>query len=510
MTYLVEITDLIDGTVVVHRYSDGGYTSAPTDTPPNAWYQPRIKRAANYGRSIRGAGGRATAAGGEMVLIDTDGGLDGLTDATAGRLVQIRRLNQDRTLAGSTLILTGIALQPERGLTTVTLKLRDMAAALAETQVQEATYGGTTTDGTLQNADGRPSDIGGRVKPLCYGACYSVAPAPVDVYHLMYQVHDGPVAAIPVVRDRGVALTPAADYPTMAALYAATTGEAGSGADIERGRYGTCLAAGLFKLGGMPFGAITADVLSGLAPADRTAAAVMRTLVEGAGHAVDGDALAALAASVPAEIGLYLDRETTIAAALDMVAESIGAWWAFDRAGVWTCGRLDRPAEDAVPVAEFGVGEIFRKDLSRSTGDHPVKTIKLRYAPYWSALTESDIAGDVDASLRAELIEPWRTAEAADATVAITYPLAQVTEVESLIADQAAAQAEAARLLALLSVPSARYKIAVPLELASRVQLGSIIKVTLPRWGMNAGKNLLVVGIEEDTSRHRAIIEGWR
>ena len=55
--YLVELTGYSDaGTSAVYRYATAGYITAPTDTPANTWYEPRVSDPGSIVRSLFAAG----------------------------------------------------------------------------------------------------------------------------------------------------------------------------------------------------------------------------------------------------------------------------------------------------------------------------------------------------------------------------------------------------------------------------------------------------------------------
>lgn len=98
-----------------------------------------------------------------------------------------------------------------------------------------------------------PIDLKDKWKPMLFGRCSNVEPILIDQVNNVYQVHGyGAIEAITKVYERASEF-PAShgDYATYAALIAAA---------IPNGKFGTCIAAGMFRLGAPAFGVITADV----------------------------------------------------------------------------------------------------------------------------------------------------------------------------------------------------------------------------------------------------------
>ena len=54
----------------------------------------------------------------------------------------------------------------------------------------------------------------------------------------------------------------------------------------------------------------------------------------------------------PQPVGIYLSDETTYRDAMDAIAASLGAWWAFDIAGALRMGQLRAPVEGIAPLLD--------------------------------------------------------------------------------------------------------------------------------------------------------------
>lgn len=97
-----------------------------------------------------------------------------------------------------TTVMVGTMQNPDVTPDLVLIKLRDLPQEMA-VPVQTTKYAGS---GTLEGGD----DLTGKPKPLCFGKVLNVAPPMVDSTKLIFQVHDGALASLDAVRDRGVAL----------------------------------------------------------------------------------------------------------------------------------------------------------------------------------------------------------------------------------------------------------------------------------------------------------------
>lgn len=97
------------------------------------------------------------------------------------------------------------------------------------------------------------ADLKNKPKPFLLGRCVNVEPVLINAVDNVYQVSAyGAIQAVSALYERASSFgASVGDYATYAALVAAT---------IPAGRWGTCLASGLIRLGAPAFGVITADV----------------------------------------------------------------------------------------------------------------------------------------------------------------------------------------------------------------------------------------------------------
>ncbi|MBB4859627.1 hypothetical protein HNO88_002956 [Novosphingobium chloroacetimidivorans] len=122
--------------------------------------------------------------------------------------------------------------------------------------VLTATYAGTG------GAEGG-ADLKNRLKPLALGRPRNVEPVLIDAVNSVYQFSGyGPIEAVEALFERGSQFAPAvANYASYATLVAAA---------IAPGRWVTCLAQGLVRLGAPAAGVITGDIrghaVGGVAP----------------------------------------------------------------------------------------------------------------------------------------------------------------------------------------------------------------------------------------------------
>lgn len=183
----------------------------------------------------------------------------------------------------------------------------------------------------LSSLEGDPNLVG-KPKPLCFGKCLNVSPVQASPPRLTYQVHGGPIEEVDAVYANGVKLVRDPQNP-----------------DPVNDQYTVDHDRGTFTLKQSPVGAITADVRgdkSGGTYVD-TAADVVRRVLSFFGPLTDAeldlssfDALNVLAGDT---VGIFIDDESHTLEVLDELVNSVGAFYGFNRAGLFHVGRVEAP-----------------------------------------------------------------------------------------------------------------------------------------------------------------------
>lgn len=166
-----------------------------------------------------------------------------------------------------------------------------------------STYAGTG------GAEG-PLDLKGRVKPLVLGWAMNVEPVLINAVDSVYQFSAyGEIEAVTKLYERGSDFGASiGDYATYAALVAAT---------IPPGRWATCLAAGMVRLGAPAYGVITGDIKGHKVGANtpRLTGAVISaiaTIAGVSGSLIDSTSLSALDSALPYPINIVLTDQATV------------------------------------------------------------------------------------------------------------------------------------------------------------------------------------------------------
>ena len=496
---LVEL-DAWNGTAVVTlRYATHAYVTARSDTPPDTSYAARVASPVTLQRSSTSPDstrGTSVLSVGVIDLVNSDGALDILaTYAFAGREIRVYQVEQGAALASATLLFKGLLEQPRfdwdvTGSSRFQIIIRDKAFEL-EQPIQSATYGGTNA--LPAGVDG-VDDLKGKYKPLLFGYAARIPVPCVNTARLIYQVSNSSISDVLNVYDRGLALGRGADYTSEADMQA--TAPAAT-------QYRVWPAGGLFRLGSTPAGQVLCDAVEGATAAARYPGAVAQRVLLASGVAlgdIDTTAFAAVDAACPWECGYWVTHQQAVKPKeiMDAIMLSTGGWWAANASNKIVASVLSSPA--GTPAAKLHAGNIIglarRQAKDDDRGIPPWRFI-VGYARYWEP-SSSDFAGAVSEAIRADLREEYRIVDASDAAVQTAYPAATEVRVDTLLRYKADAQTLATSRHAILKVRRDVLRADVRSAEAAAADLGSVVRVTLPRFGLSGGRLFTVVGVELD------------
>jgi hypothetical protein len=236
-----------------------------------------------------------------------------------------------------------------------------------------ATYAGTG------NAEG-PTSLKGALKPRAFGNCLCVDPVLVDPANWIYQVHGyGAVASI-IPYEFAQALDPAkkkADSANYAALAALT---------LLPGEWGTCLAEGLFRLGGTPAKEVSADLtFSG----SQTIATIVPQLLGVAG--VPGGKIGSFSAFSSVGWNHYQTEQITVGEVARAALRHAGGYLIADGTGVWKCGNYFAPKAPVTLNADRSTTPLIRHVKSPKAAE-PVWKVSVGYDRCWNLHSASDVS----------------------------------------------------------------------------------------------------------------------
>lgn len=229
---------------------------------------------------------------------------------------------------------------------------------------------------------------------------------------------------------------------------------------------------------------------------------------------VDAGSLYDLGQFNSATLGLYVDNETTALDLIGQVLSSIGAAIVPSSLGEFQAFGLKAPtdndAEGELTLRDLAQGGAFSFGIGPDNAGVPAWSVVLNYGKVWSILTEGQLAGIVNEDLvrRTYLASQWRQVTSENAVIKTAHMLAtQITD-DTLLITLADAQAEADRRLGLYGVR--RDLISFPTDMdRAPYDIGDVVKVTIPRFGYDKGRPMLVVGEHIDADKSTKTLDLW-
>lgn len=341
---------------------------------------------------------------------------------------------------------------------------------------------------------------------MLYGQCRGVSPPCVNTSKLIYQISSKALQAVNAVYDRGVALTQGSSYFSQADMEANAP---------SAGQFRVWFAGGCFRLGSTPAGTVTADAAQGGTAADRTCAQIIKSILLQAG-VPSGDISSADVSALDAQcnyvMGVYAAHgtDTTGTTLLDEVANSIGAWWGVDRLGIFRMGRIVLPTASSVGVLTgLEILSIDRTNTSDQGAGVPAWSVSVGYGRLYTPST--DLAGSVSASEKARMAEEYRRSIVTNPATKTINAYSPELVFDTQIINEADATAEANRRLTLYGSRRDMLQLRVRLDanLSAVIDLGQVITVQLPRYGLSSGKKFLITGIRTDMQNNIFDLTVW-
>ncbi len=462
--------------------SNAPFITKASDNPPNQVYDdiivevPTMRKAANEQLT-----GRSSLAYGDLVVKNEDGVRSHwLNWNWDGRDFQMyiggigwRQWDFVRVLTGT------VAEVYESGRDKIGFKIRDNSALLNR-KLQSTVIGGSDANA-------------GAPQPVVFGKVFNIEPVLKSGSALRYKFHDASLTGstgITAVRDSGVAVTPTAD-----------------------------LANGEFTLGATPGGRVTMDVTNDLSAgtvtkSGNTHARALQTIVEdrvglGASSTYKGGRSGSLANFGDfSVIGLYVKSEANVMDLLDQIVISAGGFWYFNQLGLFCARQL------AVPVAPYD-HELFEDDVQVSPGLAleklflPSEAQQLGYQAN-STVQEDGLAGSVSAANRALYGAPAQFTAIAPSYSGLDQPSNHALRRRppsrgSLFSESTGAATEATRLDLLNRKATAIFSFTTKHN-AAFYDLGESLLLTHSKYGFEAGKAGLIIGLEKNFGKSTTTI----
>lgn len=219
---------------------------------------------------------------------------------------------------------------------------------------------------------------------------------------------------------------------------------------------------------------------------------------------IDDAAFWQLDADAPYVQGWWGSTGDSIAGAITDLMSSVGAWWAVNRTGQITCKRITDPTS---AVADYSIAahQVTGEVKPLENVPEPLHRLGLGYKKNHKVLGLEDIVVAASDADKEELSQEWRVAEQE-----VDYRPGMIDKplIPTTLQVEDDAYAECRRQLAIRSRPWQMFE--VPVETAFEIDVGDIVELTFPRFGLDAGQNFLVLSVADDSRLRRSRLSLWR
>lgn len=325
-------------------------------------------------------------------------------------------------------------------------------------------------------------------QPLAIGAVASVPLLPANSDGTVGFLADAPVASVAAVLDRGDAL--------------------------ETGTW-SLTSGNQLLLESPPLGPVVADLSTigaGMAPATLQQALhqVFSRVRKSSWSSTDAAAIDT--ATGYAGIGYYVGGAVQSARqARDAMLTSYGASAYQSADGVLRFARLIDP--DMATASIDLDGAFLGEDILVAPDNAPNLTRRMGYRPNAAPMSASDFVADlvdVPVQRRQELMGLYRGLVYSALPLATRYTAAdRRNPMISFFWRAEDAQAEIDRICSLYAVDRNFYRWNLPAQPTLTLIPGQIVRVTYPKYGLQAGRNMLVAGVQQNRSTGRLSIRLW-
>lgn len=524
------------------RFCTGiGFTTKPTETPANTLYTPRLLQPGSFKQSMFANGstsGNTTIGYGEIVIVNIDGAFDYLVDyGFDGRKVVIRRGEDTGNYPNDfSIVYTATIEQPIFTTNKVAFKLKGKEFLL-EKSVQTLKFAG---DNALPDGlEGVATDIKGKVKPMVIGKVYNASPVCVNTTKLIYAVNIRKITlfdsiddvdtvpdfdaitstmsvrtgiqsgnGIVAVYDKGVALTRGTEYTTEEDMMQNAP---------AAGFFRVWPLGGYFRIGSSPTGTITIDCRDGGTGAinSHTVGTLLNNLLKEEGGLqeadIDQNDITDIIVANSSAVGVFLQDETTLKTVIDSFCKSVGAWWGFDRLGIFRIKQIKLPlGTPDIYLTQNNILSCERLPFADTQNGLPAKRLIMKWRKNHTVQKTNDVASSVTDARKNELAIEYRETEAKDDAVLIKHPLASDIIVESAFYDEPTT--EATRQYNLYKVRRDRFLCRVPLNITNSeklLDLGNVVNITYNRFGLESGKSLMIIDSSLNCSQNVVDLTLW-
>lgn len=200
--------------------------------------------------------------------------------------------------------------------------------------------------------------------------------------------------------------------------------------------------------------------------------------------------------TISADVGIFISDRENVLDVCQKLANSVGAFLVTDLSGKF---KLVRLIADYAGTATYSVTREDMEEQSLQVSDKldVIGAVKLAYCKNWT-VQDTGLAGGLPSNNVALFAKDWWYSLAKDNTVLGNYQQnAEPPQKDTFLVTTTAADTEATRLLNIKKSPRFIYT-ATYFPHMLLTELGDFVRITYPRFGLDAGKTGIVVSVDRD------------
>ena len=460
---LAEVQVLRGGVETTLFLSTRPYTTTPTDSKPNQYYEPVIKTGFEFTEELS-LDGQGSLSGGDIEIVNVNGVRDDwLNFIWDNNNIKAWHGDIRWPLSEFKMIFNGVVASIGcKSRDSLNITLRDKLQRLNTPITDEKIGTGATSDEVIN---------------LTFGEVHNVAPSLSNPVTLEYQVHNGSIEDFIEVRDNGKPVSIAKN-----------------------------LGNGRFTLTRASAGTITASVQGdkGGGVYRNTISALVQRITTGFGQAdsrftvddLDTANLAQFEQSFPQPVGVYAEGRTNVLSLCQELAASVDAQLVMSRIGKLRLLQIGMQGNGGERVM---IEDNIMVERSLTIKERPfVKAaVMLGFNKCWSVQT--GLLTSIPEEHKKLYETEWLTATATSTQVQAAYKLnAAPVQVDTMLQRRTDAMSEAQRRLNLWSVPRTVFEFEGTTELFGVLELGTPVTLKTKRFGLQDGKPGIVISLAHD------------
>lgn len=195
------------------------------------------------------------------------------------------------------------------------------------------------------------------------------------------------------------------------------------------------------------------------------------------------------------QLGYFSPGPVKIGEILDYVVGGMGAFYRINSEGKLAVSIMTEPAAGGLALT---TDDFEENGLTLLSTEPPIHQITLKHSHNWKVQPVDSLAASVSLDDRETWSREWQELTAENSLT--DYPVVKSETYETSITDSSYASTEITRRAAIRAVPRRTYLGKSTLA-PGQVAIGDSVNVTYPKYSLDAGVDLLVIGIDRTLPR---------